>query len=115
MKRIFLVLFVFLVFQSACFAQDGISFLYINGSNNNDLKMSNWYENGVRKLHPCMKKAFDNDAFIQQDFLENGKYKINEKPVIFFWGDKSHTDLSFVENLLVLMPGFLTPAFEETT
>ncbi|MDD3420596.1 MAG: hypothetical protein PHE78_08415, partial [Candidatus Gastranaerophilales bacterium] len=106
MKKIFYVLFAFLVLQSSCFAQDGISFLYINGSNNNDLKMTNWYENGVKKLHPCMKKAFDNDAFVQKEFLENGKYKINEKPVIFFWGDRSHNDLSFVEKDLSISKRF---------
>lgn len=97
MKKIFLSLIAFLVIQGSCFAQNGISFLYINGSNNNDLKMTTWYENGVKKLHPCMKKAFEDDEFTQKEFLENGKYKINEKPVIFFWGDKSHNDISFVE------------------
>lgn len=84
--------------------------MYINGSNNNDQKMKNWYETGVKKLHPCMKNAFSNNHLTQKYFLRNGTYYIEDKPVIFFWGDKSHQDLEFVEKDLALSKGF-SPLF----
>jgi hypothetical protein len=106
MKKIFLTLFLFFILQTNCFAQSGVSFVYINGSNNNDKKMRSWYENGVKKLHPYMKKAFEENEMTQKYFLDSGKYFIQEKPVIFFWGDKSHNDLKFVENDLQISKGF---------
>jgi hypothetical protein len=61
--------------------------------------MKKWFENGVRKLHPEMKKQFE----------KNGIYdNVNPDPVIFFWGDKSKDDLKFVENQLNLIK---SPAF----
>lgn len=108
MKKIFLTLFLFLILQSNCFAQTGITFLYINGSNNNDEKMKNWYENGVKKLHPYLKNEFEVEPLSQKYFLKDGKYSINEEPSIFFWGDKSHYDLSFVEKNLAISKSFST-------
>lgn len=49
---------MFVVFAPA-FAVNDVSFIYINGSNNNDEKMKNWYEEGVRKLHPVLRKKFE--------------------------------------------------------
>lgn len=106
MKKIFLVLVLSFIIQLNCFAQTGITFLYINGSNNNDEKMRNWYEKGVIGLHPHMKKAFESDPLAQKYFLKNGQYFINEKPDIFFWGDKSHNDLMFVEQDLAISKSF---------
>lgn len=108
MKKIFLTLFLFFILQLNCFAQTGITFLYINGSNNNDLKMKNWYETGVKRLHPYMKRAFEKDTLSQKYFLRNGQYSINKQPAIFFWGDKSHEDLSFVEKNLAISKSFST-------
>lgn len=106
MKKFFLVLILCFVFQLSCLAKTGVTFLYINGSNNNDLKMKNWYENGVKKLHHCLKKSFEEDLQSQKYFLKDGQYFINEQPIIFFWGDKSHEDLKFVEKNLALSKGF---------
>jgi len=106
MKKILLTLVLVFAMQSNCFAQTGITFLYINGSNNNDKKMQNWYENGVKKLHPYMKAEFEKDPITQKYLLKNGQYHINETPCIFFWGDKSHDDLSFVEKNLAISKGF---------
>lgn len=106
MKKIFLVLCLVFSFQLNCFAKTGISFIYINGSNNNDAKMKNWYEDGVTKLHPYLKKEFENNVLAQKYFLKNGQYFINERPNIFFWGDKSHEDLSFVEKNLTISKSF---------
>lgn len=108
MKKIFLILFVLLILQASCSAQTGITFLYINGSNNNDQKMKTWYENGVKKLHPYMKNAFDSNPKANEYFLKNGQYSINDIPEIFFWGYRSHDDLSFVEKNLAISKSFST-------
>lgn len=108
MKKIILTLALFLFLQVTCLAQTGITFLYINGSNNNDEKMKNWYENGVKKLHPYLKREFEKEPLSQKYFLKNGEYFINEDPDIFFWGDKSHEDLSFVERNLAISKSFST-------
>lgn len=108
MKKIILTLALFLFLQVTCLAQTGITFLYINGSNNNDEKMKNWYENGVKKLHPYLKREFENEPLSQKYFLKDGKYFINKEPDIFFWGDKSHEDLGFVERNLAISKSFST-------
>ena len=106
MKKIFTVIFILMLLQSICFAQTGVSFVYINGSNNNDEKMTNWYIEGVQKLHPVLKKKFENNKEIKEVFLNKPQYKINEEPVIFFWGDKSKNDLEFVQQQLDLSKAF---------
>lgn len=106
MKKLFGIIFSLLILQSMCFAQSNVSFVYINGSNNNDAKMRNWYVNGVEKLHPVMKKKFEKNKEIKKVFLNKTKYQINEKPVIFFWGDKSKNDLEFVQAQLDITKAF---------
>ena len=68
--------------------------------------MRNWYIEGVQKLHPVMKKKFEKNKEIKQVFLDKTQYKINEEPVIFFWGDKSQKDLEFVQGQLDLTKAF---------
>lgn len=106
MKKLLLTLAVFVLIQMSCSAQTGITFLYINGSNNNNEKMKNWYEHGVKKLHPHLKYEFEKNEITKKYFLKNGEYKINEEPNIFFWGYASHDDLSFVEKNLAISKGF---------
>ena len=55
MKKILLILILLLGLNST-YAAGELSFIYINGSNNNDEKMKNWYEKGVHKLHPVLRK-----------------------------------------------------------
>lgn len=100
MKKVILLILLGLLTCNYCFAQENISFVYINGSNNNDEKMKTWFEKGVAKLHPVMKENFE--KYTTETFLKNGEVLINENPVIFFWGDKSRTDLEFVEKQLDL-------------
>ena len=106
MKKLFGIIFSLLVLQNICFAQNNVSFVYINGSNNNDTKMRNWYINGVEKLHPVMKKKFEKNKEIKKVFLNKSQYKINSEPVIFFWGDKSKRDLEFVQEQLDITKAF---------
>lgn len=108
MKKILLVLTLLLCLQANAFAQTGITFLYINGSNNNDEKMKNWYENGVKRLHPALKHEFETNKLSQKFFLRDGEYYINQDPNIFFWGDKSKNDLNFVERNLAISKSFST-------
>ena len=100
MKKFLFIFAAFALIQSICFADTGLSFVYLNGSNNNTQKSKDWYHNGIKKLHPVMKKKFEKNKDIKKVFLDRPHYKINEEPVIFFWGDKSRRDLDFVHNQL---------------
>ena len=106
MKKIILLLFSAILLQNACLADSGVSFVYINGSNNNDAKMRNWFLDGVQKLHPVMKKKFERNRQIKKVFMDREQYRINKEPVIFFWGDKSQRDLEFVHSQLDLTKAF---------
>ena len=100
MKKILLILVLLLGLNSA-YALNELSFIYINGSNNNDEKMKNWYENGVHKLHPVLRKKFLKNSAIKKYYKSfDDKIAIKEEPVIYFWGDKSKTDLDFVKKQL---------------
>ena len=97
MKKL-LVLLIFLGLN--CFASDNLSFIYINGSNNNDPKMKNWYEKGVKKLHPVLRKKFLKNRQVKKYYSKFGGINIKEEPVIFFWGYNSKDDLEFVKSQL---------------
>ncbi|MBQ4123070.1 hypothetical protein IJD44_05040 [bacterium] len=99
MKKLLIILFLLFSINTA-FAEDKVSFIYINGSNNNDEKMKNWYENGVRKLHPMLRKKFLQNKTIKQHYSKTGELDIKEEPVIYFWGNKSKEDLDFVRGQL---------------
>lgn len=88
-----------------CQAAD-VSFVYINGSNNNNEKMKNWFEKGVKKLHPAMKKRFETDERVRQLMLSKDELLITEEPKIFFWGDLSKNDLEFVNQKLDISKNF---------
>lgn len=100
MKKILGIILGLVILQNVCFAQTNVSFVYINGSNNNDAKMRHWYISGVHKLHPIMKKKFEKNKEIRKVFMNKPQYEINQEPVIFFWGDKSKRDLEFVQEQL---------------
>lgn len=106
MKKILCFLMAIFLFQNVSLASGNVSFLYINGSNNNDEKMKNWFEKGVTKLHPVMKKSFEKNQEASALLLKNGQYSINSDARIFFWGDKSKNDLEFVEQQLDLSKAF---------
>ena len=101
MKKFVIFLCLILTFNCS-YAADNISFIYINGSNNNDEKMKNWYETGVRKLHPVLKKKFIKNRAIKKYYSQLGGLNIKNEPVIFFWGNKSKADLDFVKKQINL-------------
>lgn len=99
MKRFIITLFsaIFLFANitsaNAVESPTGVTFIYINGSNNlaykNRLKFKVTFEEDVQKLHPQIKKRFEDDEMINKIFLQNGKYVINPEPVTFYWGNRS--------------------------
>ena len=99
MKKILFMLFL-LAMLSPVYASNSVSFIYINGSNNNDDKMQKWYEDGVHKLHPVLRKKFVKNSAIKKYYSKDGGLDVKEEPIVFFWGDKSKTDLDFVKNQL---------------
>ena len=108
MKKIVSGIFIFLflsVLQNSCSASE-VSFIYINGSNNNNEKMKNWFEKGVNKLHPVLKKRFEENEQIKQLMLSSEDLNIAENPEILFWGDLSKTDLDFVHQQLDISKNF---------
>ena len=105
MKKIAILLACFFSILSVNIAEaveqsSGISFIYINGSNNlaynNRLKFKTAFVENVKKLHPQIKQRFEQDELINEIFLQNGRYKINPEPITFYWGDRS---LNVVETL----------------
>lgn len=106
MKKILLTILALLCLTPVSIAQDtNLTFLYINGSNNNDTKMRDWYINGVNKLHPVMKKKFEKNIQIKK-WTKDNKLVINETPQIFFWGYNSKTDLDFVKDRINISKAF---------
>ena len=55
MKKITVLLLLILFMQCSCFATTNLSFVYLNGSNNNNAKMRNWFLSGIKKFHPTLK------------------------------------------------------------
>lgn len=118
MKIIFAVLIIFLS-SSVAWAEDinlpkqEIQFVYINGSNNNDEKMKNWFFEGIQKTHPEMLNAFYGSPFIQEHFFKQGKYTLSKSPETFFWGDKSQKEIQALNSKLNFTQIF-SPKFAQT-
>ena len=105
MKKIILTFLALLMFQGACLAKDQMAFIYLNGSNDNDTHMKNWSENGAKTLHTDLKTALEKNPTSKEHLLKNGKYTIEAKPTIFYWGDRSKVELSFLNNNIALLKG----------
>lgn len=108
MKKFFLVIFLIFVLPLNAYAQTCISFLYINGSNIYDPKINKWYVNGLRKFHPSLRKAFEQDSCAQKYLLKNGEYVIKEAPVTYYWGDKNRNKYTYTKEELAASQGFIS-------
>lgn len=106
MKKILLVIF-FAIFSvlPVVAEEQNLTFLYINGSNNNDTKMKDWYIKGVNKLHPVIKRKFEKNSTVKK-WAKDNKLVIDDEPQIFFWGYDSKTDLDFVKDRLNISKAF---------
>ncbi len=115
MKKIIVLIALFLLVPTFSYCQEAteIQFIYINGSNNNDKKMTDWFFEGVQKMHPYMYSTFNNSEFINQKFLDNGKYKITQTPQAFFWGDRSNQEIKTLNSDLKLTKMF-SPKLAQT-
>ena len=47
-----------------------------------------------------MIEQFQNDPFMHKNLLENGKKKIGQTPVIFFWADQTEENLKTLDKAL---------------
>ena len=108
MKNLFISILILFLGAQITFAEEPkeIQFIYINGSNNNDKKMQNWFFDGMNKLHPKMSKSFNESAYIKEKLLENGKYIIAKEPQAFFWGDKSSEQIETINSDLKITKMF---------
>ncbi len=115
MKKFFIIFILLFLMSGPAYCNDAqeIQFIYINGSNNNDKKMTNWFFEGVQKMHPCMFEAFNNSTFIKEKFLKNGKYKISQLPQAFFWGDRSNEEIKSLNSDLKMTKMF-SPKIAQT-
>ncbi len=105
MKKFFNLIIVLLLIlgincANAQSTTQNIQFIYINGSNSNDERAKEAYVKGFNDLHKQMKNVFENDEFIYQNLLNNGKYSINDKEEILFWGFNSKQELDVIKNNL---------------
>ena len=98
MKKFCLFILVLFFSCSCAFAQQNISFVYINGSNNNDAKMANWFDKGVRNFHKVVRKKFLTNQTIQKFCqADSTQLNIKEETIIFFWGYQSKLNLDFLK------------------
>ncbi len=79
-----------------------ITFIYLNGSNDlsyeNRLEFKELFKKDVEKLHPKMIEGFENDELSQKLLLQNGKFKINPEPIVFYWGDKTLNEIKHIDS-----------------
>lgn len=109
MKKILLSLLIgllvsFFGFENMAQAKEPtlVTFIYINGSNDynykNRLKFKEDFERQVKKMHPVMIQGFEENDFIRKNFLKDGKYVINPEPGVFYWGDRSLSEIENIDN-----------------
>lgn len=122
MKNIFIItIVVVMCLQQTVFAESQqqktniepkqkITFIYIHGSNDfggeKRAKFKEHFKKQVHDMHPYMTKAFTKDKLIHHNLLKDGEIEINPEPVIFYWGDKSLTEVQELDNDLDLTKGF---------
>lgn len=98
MKKLFYILIAIFIFSfNKAFAQNEISFIYLNGSNTNTIESKEDFIKGVEKLHTQIVKNFNNDELINAKLLKDGEYKINSIPYSFYWGDLSKNDIEVIK------------------
>ena len=102
MKKLLLLLLLFLLNYSSCLSQQStdIKFIYLNGSNTNTEKKRNDFVHGIFNVQRVVKSVLENDSYICQNLLKNGLYKIDKEPLIFFWGFESKDNLNEITTLL---------------
>lgn len=73
-----------------------IDIVYIHGA----YETREAFDKSVRNVHDDMIKQIQSDPFMYKNLLDNGRKKIGEKEVIFFWADETKEDLKALEKAL---------------
>lgn len=103
MKKILIIFALLIICVNFAAAGERIEFIYINGSNNNDIKMTKWFYKGISNFHPVLRKTLLEDEFTYNYLLKNGKYDVAIEPQILFWGDYSKNNLTDLKEDLSIM------------
>lgn len=108
MKKFIYTLLIITFCNLTVFAEEPkeVQFIYINGSNNNDKKMTKWFFDGMNKLHPKMRETFLNSDYIKEKLLNNGTVTISTQPEAFFWGNKSSDEIESINSDLSITKMF---------
>ena len=96
--------FVFLALPPA-YAQNEITFIYLNGSNTNTEESKEDFIKGVNKLHKEIVKQFTADELITKQYLKNGEFTMNKTPKAFYWGDMSREELKIINEEFNILKG----------
>lgn len=89
---------IFCFVQNAAFAD--VTFMYLHGSNTNTQEDRQWFEKGINKIHPALKKELDKKIGTS----------INEQPEIFFWNYNSTNALETMQTRLNMTKSVSAPA-----
>lgn len=100
LKRIFFIIISFCFFQQISFSQSNITLIYLHGSNGNTYENKKWFENGVSRLHPVLKKALEGKVKGEKINPAISDYVINKKPEIFLWGANAEVAMESMLNRL---------------
>lgn len=95
MKKVIIAIVLFLGLMPS-FAQNEITFIYLNGSNTNTEKSRDDFIKGVNKLHKQVVLNFNKDPLIKEKILKD--YLINPEAKSFYWGDMSKNEIEFIKN-----------------
>jgi hypothetical protein len=88
--------------------QNTVKFVYVHGTNLNTLESRQDFEQRVKRLHVEIMTAFGASKLIHEHLLQNGRLSISPEPTIFFWGDRSQSELNFLKSDLTLLEGVKT-------
>ena len=93
---IFLIFLFYILFSNKVFAQNEVSFIYLNGSNTNTKDSKEEFLKGVDYLHREITKQFMQDELIKTKWLNGGELTINKKAIPFYWGDFSKNEIEIM-------------------
>lgn len=73
-----------------------INIIYIHGA----YETREAFNDSVRNVHDDMVTKIQNDPLMYKKLLDNGKKKIGDKEIIFFWADKTEENLKILDKAL---------------
>ena len=109
MRRILFVITCFCLFQNISFARSTITLMYLHGSNASSQENKQWFENGVNRLHPVLKKEIEKRVKGKKINPDISDYVINEQPSLFFWSYNSKAAMESMENRLNMTKSISAP------